>query len=132
MKRLRRFLRGRNGGGSHLRSDYSRGNQINDETNDPSNSRESSNANRSASARNTSNRRQQSSDNKRNKSIVSSLSVRGVEEQDAGVYKCVAKSVAGEASSQARIRVVPRKFINLFTKSFHFRIFPLGSTVNTE
>lgn len=33
--------------------------------------------------------------------------VREVREEDAAVYKCVAKSVAGEATTEATIRVVP-------------------------
>ncbi|XP_047473878.1 uncharacterized protein LOC125028545 isoform X1 [Penaeus chinensis] len=39
--------------------------------------------------------------------LVSQLTIPSVQESNAGVYKCVAKSVVGEDSSEATIRVVP-------------------------
>lgn len=41
------------------------------------------------------------------KILVSHLMIRNVTDGDAGVYKCLAKSVVGEDSAQAVIRVVP-------------------------
>lgn len=49
----------------------------------------------------------------RKKIIVSHLMMRSVTDGDAGVYKCLAKSVVGEDSAQALIRVVPRKSVAL-------------------
>ncbi|XP_069162832.1 uncharacterized protein [Procambarus clarkii] len=65
----------------------------------------------SSSGKRGSNKRKQKGprrpDTGQQKVLVSQLTVRSATEGDAGVYKCVAKSVAGQASAQAMIRVVP-------------------------
>lgn len=43
--------------------------------------------------------------------IVSSLSIGTVEEDHAGVYKCVATSKRGTAEQQVQLSVIPRKFL---------------------
>ncbi|KAK4291714.1 hypothetical protein Pmani_035481 [Petrolisthes manimaculis] len=52
-------------------------------------------------------RRRQQRPSPQRRVLVSSLVVRNAAEEDAGIYKCVARSVVGEAHAVATIRVVP-------------------------
>ncbi|XP_042206682.1 uncharacterized protein LOC121855676 [Homarus americanus] len=70
----------------------------------------SGNSSSSSRGRGSSNRKRSKKKGKKvseNKVVVSQLVMRSATEENDGIYKCVAKSVAGEAQAQARIRVVP-------------------------
>ncbi|KAK8746550.1 hypothetical protein OTU49_017077, partial [Cherax quadricarinatus] len=73
----------------------------------PNDSSSDSIASGTSSSNNKGNKRARRPEVKEKKVLVSQLTMRSATEGDAGVYKCVAKSVAGEASAQAMIRVVP-------------------------
>ncbi|XP_068231595.1 uncharacterized protein [Palaemon carinicauda] len=107
----RKRLRGRSQGrGDNAKSPRHKGGGATGSSSGPrsGNSTSSSTDREAAGSTGSSGRRHPSSSSRRgDKMITSTLVVREVSEDDAGVYKCVAKSVAGEATSQAKIRVVP-------------------------